>query len=177
MDSNKYDFVSKNLCKILNPIKDNQNILRYLTYTNNNPLSKSLADVNNPYIIWDYDYTKEQQETSRIFLDLLNEDILSEDKMMVFFHPWGSEDRMVRNTSAYGFIFIMTIVIPSSCWTLKGKRNRAYELASEIAKEIDGKHLTDIGDIKIITDRVGKPQNGFRTLTLQIKVENVVFNG
>jgi hypothetical protein len=174
--SNKYQFVNENAHKILMPIINNQKILRYISYLDNDPLNTNKDDISSTNIIYDGVHT----ENARIYLDLYNKSINNTNKILLFFSPigCGTDNNYSINTTSHESLFKLNIVVPAKYWTIPDKQNkkifRAYTIANEIAKEIDNRNIAGIGNVYIKNDRVITSDNN-RILELLIHVENAVF--
>jgi hypothetical protein len=156
--TNKFKFMGQNLDKMMYMLVTNQNILRYMKYLDNNPLDVGKTDV------------AEEELKGQFITDIFDPEILEVTKNKMFFHPMEG----ALETQPIGYdIYMLDIIIPSRYWKLEGQGEfRAFKIAEEIAKKIDGQQVAGIGLIDIIKWKTYRIESSYKGLTLWIKVNS-----
>lgn len=166
-ESQKFKYISRNTLELVNVMLTNQNLIKYIHYLDNtkHPLDSSNPPVSPRYII-----------DKNFKFVLFDNNIVTDKQVLIFFNPAINN---YRGTTLSIDTFIMDIVIPNKYWIIYNKNNdmqlRAYEIAYEIAKVVDGKNITGIGDVEIVnaqTSRIGS--KGISVMTIMIEVKNTV---
>lgn len=133
--STRYQNVSKNLNEIVNELLKNQNLLKWLTYLVDDPLS--LPDVPPGKVLG-----------NQIVLTRVNPEILPEAVTKLFIVPKGGVDH--RKGMLADTIFEVQIISPfREGYIYPYRIDRYTEIASEIALSLDEKHITGVGDVKV----------------------------
>lgn len=158
MESTKFTKIETNLLKLLEVILNSQNILKYIYYIDSNdPLSES--DVSIDLI-----------ENGNIILTLYNESIITSKGVYLFLNPLrGDLSKQPLSDLSYS----LDVIMDTTLWIIQGKGElRAYRIADEFAKLVDGKNITGIGDVVITKFDSFKLGNDFSGLSLLIKINN-----
>lgn len=139
--STRYGNVSENINDLVDELIQNENLLRWLTYLDDNPLSTNKPNVKRKGVIGD-----------KIILTRINENILTKTEAKLFIYPRGGvEKRNMKNVMAET-IFEANILLPNELGYIYPMRvDRFAAIASEIAKSLDGKNITGVGDVKVST--------------------------
>lgn len=158
MESTKFLKIENNLLNLLEVILNSQNILKYIYYIDSNdPLSES--DISIDLI-----------ENGNIILTLYNEDILSDKNVCLFLNPIRGD---LSKQPLSNLDYSLDIIMNTSLWIISGKGElRAYRIADEFAKLVDGKNITGIGDVIITRFESYKLGKDFSGLSLLIKINN-----
>lgn len=138
----------------------NQDLLRYIYYLDDNPLSSSNSDITSTLI------------GTHIILTLFNTDVLDSQnikQVYVFFNPYNGN---LVPSPVYSDVYTMEIVIPSQYWLMDGKIRWA-RIANEIGKSIDGLYIAGIGKVNITNYRTFRVNNMYMGVQLQIGVGSV----
>lgn len=162
----KFKHINENATKLLTPLFNNKNFLRYIKCLSDDPLNEPISDVDLYSNLVD---TRNQD--GHFVLKHFDETILSENKIKIFFHPL----KPINFTKPlYSDIYIMEIVIPNDYWVLEGKGTwRATAMAYEIAKEIDNKEIAGLGKCYILDyDDNQSVGTSYSKLVLYIRVDN-----
>lgn len=128
-----------NLMKIIKRLLANQNLLRYLYYTDKDPLNPEKADVSAKEVYQDgmnglirivpiiRDVTS---ATSFLTLHVLKGDVVSE------------------NNEYLDIYFSIETFTPPEQWAIKGENLRPYSIMSEIQKSLEDKMINGLGRIQ-----------------------------
>lgn len=156
--------MSVNTTKIVMSMLGNQNLLRYLSYLEDNPLDKSLPNIS-PMVV----------KQNNVVLTQFNQDILMDTKILMFINPF--KGRFTFKTLAND-VYAIEIIIPYKYWLIEDTGElRAFSIAYEIAKTIDQQNIAGIGDVNIIEWNSYKINEIFSGLTLFIEVTNAAIKG
>jgi hypothetical protein len=162
--SNKFRFIGNNLLSILQKVITNQNFLRYIKYLYNDPLSPTYSDITGRLI----DFINSED----ILLRPFDPTVLEESKVRVFFYP--HRGNFPDRASSVDTL-ALDILVPWNYWILEGKSQlRAYEIAYEFCKSIDGQQVNGAGTKLVeITDwQQYKVNDQFGLLNLHLTVSN-----
>jgi hypothetical protein len=133
----KFELLSDNLVNILRNIVDNQNIAKYLTYLQDNPLSQ--PDVPNPRSLMSGD-------TKKVFPFPFNINGQTQQDIQIHvFYPRSKiSNRIVQNTT-----IIFDVVCHKNLWLFNDGNPsiRPYKLATEILNTFDEKSIGTIGKL------------------------------
>lgn len=155
----KFNHIEKHLTDILDLICNNQKIKRYLTYLSDDPLAITAGqpDIEDDLV------------NENILIAPFREKALTENKALLFIHPDEGNfeyDEIGEET------YTIDLALPLAHWLLSSKELRAFRIAAEIAKLIDGKEVTGIGKVKISKFKCFKTDEPFAGVTLWIKVKS-----
>lgn len=157
----KFKHIENNLLKLLTLIINNQNILKYIYYLDDDPLSK--PDVTENLI------------GKNVILTLFDENVLSEQAIKIFINPYKGD---LRTQPLSNLSFVIDIVIPNSKWILHGLGQlRAYRIADEIAQLIDQKNVAGIGECEITQFKAFRINEEYSGLSLEIKINSSTTKG
>lgn len=159
----KFKHIENNLIKLLTLIVSNQNILKYIYYIDSDdPLSQP-------------DVTEDLIENGNIILTPFNPEVLSQEKICMFFNPYEGN---LKNQPLSDIVFLIDLIIPTNKWLLSGLGQiRAFRIADEIAQDIDQKNVAGIGQTEIERFRMFKLNDVYSGLTLWIKVNSSSMKG
>lgn len=157
--STRYKNVSRNLNEIVDELLKNKNLLKWLTYLVDDPLS--LPDIPKSKVLG-----------NQIVLTRVNPDILPEAVTKLFIIPKGGLDH--RQGFLSDTVFEVNILSPFRTGYIYPYRiDRYTQIASEIALSLDGKHITGVGDVTVSTDFTSyKVDETYAGLRLYITVTN-----
>ena len=149
--------IGENLIKIMTRLQANQNLLKYLYYTDKDPLSNSNLT--------------EQQIKEEIF-----------EKLIKVTPRVGPKDtaksivsiRVVRadkdstNNEFRNVLIQIEIFVPLTQWIIKGTQLRPFGILGEIQKSLDNKEINGLGKMKggdftlnFLTDEIGCYEQSF----------------
>lgn len=156
--SGKFKFIGQNLDKMMYMIVTNQNILRYMKYLDYDPLSTNQPDVTEDDLV------------GQFVTDLFDSETMEATKVKLFFHPLEG----VLDIQPVGYdIYMLDIVIPTNYWKIQSRGEfRAFKIAEEISKRIDGQKIAGIGEIDIIKWKTYKVESTHKGLSLWVKVNS-----
>lgn len=153
----KFKHIENNYSTLLGLILENQNVLKYLYYLNNDPLSQPDVEVN---LI----------ETGNIVLTMFDGEITTEEKIKMFFYP------ATGNLNSYpisNIVFEVDLVMPISKWLLYGQGLiRPFRIMDEISQVIDQQKVAGISEAKITNfrcSRVERTDYGCLSALIEIK--------
>lgn len=133
--SKRYQDVSRNLNEIVDELLKNENLLKWLTYLVDDPLSLPKVPPNKVL-------------GNQIVLTRVNTDILPKAETKLFIVPKGGIDH--RQGVLTDTVFEVNIISPHKTGYIYSTRvDRYTEVASEIAKSLDCKHITGVGDVTV----------------------------
>ncbi len=157
----KFKHIENNLLKLLALILSNQNILKYIYYLDDDPLSKPNVTEN---LIG-----------KNILLTLFDETILTEQMIKVFLNPYQGN---LKSQPLSDLTFVMDIVIPNNKWILNGLGQlRGYRIADEFAQMVDQKMVAGIGECEITQFRAFKVGDDYSGLSLFININSSTMKG
>ena len=137
--STRYESISQNINDIVDTLLQNKTLLRWVTYLDDDPMSEDKPDVSAKHMLG-----------KKIVLTKVNESILTETEVKVFISPKGGSDNRGRVGVLADTIFEVNIVMPNDESYLYGLRvDRFSTIASEIAKSLDGRKVTGVGETKV----------------------------
>lgn len=166
----KFKYIAKHSLTIAQLLYENQNILRYMNYLTDDPLSNRTINrkgqiVEQPDINLGFD-------ESGLNTGCFNKDILTETKCHLFIHPIKSNG--MRTSKIIGELqYGIDIITPSGFQILADSREyRDFNIADEISQLIDGKAVTGVGDVEINDFSSGKLDSEYCYLTLFVSIKN-----
>ena len=135
MNSLKFEHIESNLVKLFTLLQSNQNIAKYVYYLVDDPLSK-------PDVVVDL------YEQENYLLTIFDEAIPESEKVRIFLNPYVGS---FKNLGIGDISYEMDIVVPKSKWLLKGMgKLRAFCIANEFNKMVDGKPVAGIGSYNFV---------------------------
>lgn len=159
--SYKFKHIENNLSKILGLIVSNQNVLKYLVYLDNKPLSH--PDINEDLI------------GANIQLQPFDEEILSQERCTLFLNPL--EGNLISEPMS-NLNFTIDIVVPNKKWLLEGSgKIRVFRICDEIAQMIDNQLVAGIKPNRVTRFRIFKVGNDYSGITLWITVNSSTMKG
>lgn len=167
----KFRYISKHALTLAEKIYSNQNILRYLSYLTDDPLSQETLNRKGELVVQP-DITV-LFEDSGISLEAYDKNIITEDRCYIFLTP--AKGHLKAETNAGKITYIVDIITPYKFKILKGTNEyRDALIADEISRMIDGHRVTGFGDVEITDFATGKLQDGkYNYFTLYIEVGNL----
>lgn len=161
--SMKYKDFSKHFYSMIREILKNQKFLRYVHYTGlDHPLDESLPSVS-PSGVFD----------NNMEFKHINDEVLQDRKVIVFINPVGT---MFRQRAVASETYIISIVVENEHRLINGISDdepiefRAYKIAREIARSIDGKRIAGLGEVSINSDKAGSLTRKYDILDLEVLV-------
>ena len=159
----KFERIEINLEKLLKLLSENKNIQKYIYYLTNNPL----LEVDVPIDLIDEGY----------ILPTLYDGGTFEDEMVrVFINPVRGN---LEGFTLGDIFYNLDIIVPRLKWSLKDiGKYRAYRIADEFSRMVDGQDVAGVGEVKIIgfnTTMVSNKQ--YFCLSLGIKVKSLTLKG
>ena len=128
--------IGENLQKIISRLMDNQNLLKYLYYSDKDPLSHE-------------DFTEEQIKRE-IFEKLVKVTprIGSKETAQSLILVRCSQGSRLGTNGEFKLInFIVEIYVPDTQWLIKGQNLRPFAIRGEIQKSLDGKLINGLGKL------------------------------
>lgn len=129
--------LGQNLQLIAKGLTGNQNLLRYLYYTDYDPLNKNKPDV-----------TVEDVFSSHIKI-IPVVDIPEKDHSIISLLAVKG-DVLSENTDVINILISLEIFVPISQWILKSDSLRPYLIMGEISKSLEGATVKGLGKIHIL---------------------------
>jgi len=158
----KFQHIENNLVKLFTLIYENKNISKYVYYLVDDPLSMP-------------DVTVDLLENGNYLLTVFDDKILEEEKVRIFLNPYSGD---LRNIPIGEITYIMDIVVPNAKWILRGLGQiRAFRIADEFSKMVDGQYVAGLGQVNITNFRLFKVNNSYSGISLFIKVNTSTLKG
>lgn len=128
--------IGENLQKIISRLMDNQNLLKYLYYSDKDPLS-------NP------DLTDEQikKEIFEKIVKVTPRIGSKETAQSLILVRCSQGSRLGANSEFKLINFIVEIYVPDTQWLIKGQNLRPFAIMGEIQKSLDGKLINGLGKL------------------------------
>lgn len=128
--------IGENLQKIISRLMDNQNLLKYLYYSDKDPLS-------NP------DLTDEQikKEIFEKIVKVTPRIGSKETAQSLILVRCSQGSRLGVNSEFKLINFIVEIYVPDTQWLIKGQNLRPFAIMGEIQKSLDGKLINGLGKL------------------------------
>ena len=128
--------IGENLQKIISRLMDNQNLLKYLYYSDKDPLS-------NP------DLTDEQikKEIFEKIVKVTPRIGSKETAQSLILVRCSQGSRLGANSEFKLINFIIEIYVPDTQWLIKGQNLRPFAIMGEIQKSLDGKLINGLGKL------------------------------
>jgi hypothetical protein len=128
--------IGENLQKIISRLMDNQNLLKYLYYSDKDPLS-------NP------DLTDEQikKEVFEKIVKVTPRIGSKETAQSLILVRCSQGSRLGANSEFKLINFIVEIYVPDTQWLIKGQNLRPFAIMGEIQKSLDGKLINGLGKL------------------------------
>lgn len=157
----KFKHISTHLLKLVSLITSNQNILKCITYLDNNPLSN--PDVTEDLI------------GKNIILTLFDESILDENKISIFINPI----RFNLSRQPVGEItYAIDIIIPNQYWLLHGQGIlRGYLIGDEIVQLLDQQHGIGVGEANVYGGNAFTVGTNYMGLSLEVRITTSTLKG
>lgn len=163
-ESQKFKYISDNTSKLVNEMLTNQNLAKYIYYLDN---EKHPLDPSNPSI------SPIRVRDKNFKFVLFDDNIVADTQILVFVNPAMNN---YRGTTLSIDTFVMDVAIPNKYWIIHNGGDiqlRAYEIAYETAKAVDGKSITGIGDVEIVSAQTGRiGSKGISVISIVIEVKN-----
>lgn len=163
-ESQKFKYISDNTSKLVNEMLSNENLVKHIYYLDN---EKHPLDPSNPLV------PPRRVIDKNFKFVLFDDNIVTDTQILVFFNPVMNN---YRGTTLSIDTFTMDVAIPNKYWIIHNGGNiqlRAYEIAYEVVKAIDGKNITGIGDVEIVSAQTGRVgSKGISVISIMIEVKN-----
>lgn len=162
----KFKNIEKYLIAILKLIQQNQNILRYIKYLNDNPL-----DTSNPNI------TSNLVKDGNIIPTMFDITLTNIEEVKMFIYP---KQGSLKDKPLGDVFFHIDILIPDEHWTLSGLGQfRAFRIADEITQMIDGQsEIAGTGQINVVDFNAFKlTSSNYTVLSLRVLVNSCTLKG
>ena len=160
----KFKYISENTSNLVNEMLNNQNLAKYIYYLDN---EKHPLDPSNPFV------SPRHVINKNFKFVLFDDNIVADTQVLVFVNPVMNDYRGVTLSID---TFTMDVAIPNKYWIIYNGGDiqlRAYEIAYETAKAIDGKSITGIGDVEIVSAQTGRiGSKGIFVISIVIEVKN-----
>ena len=163
--STRYENISKNMNEIVDELLKNKSLLRWITYLDDDPLSEEKPDVKLSRVLG-----------KKIVLTKVNESILTEAEGIVFITPKGGAEKRNQKGVLADTIFEVNIAMPNHLsYSYPLRTDRFSTIASEIAKTLDGKNITGVGETRVSTSfNTYKINEIYTAMMLYINVTNSI---
>lgn len=163
-ESQKFKYISENTSRLVNEMLKNQNLAKYIYYLDN---EKHPLDPSNPPV------SPIRVRDRNFKFVLFDDNIVTDTQILIFFNPVMNNYRGITLSVD---TFTMDVVIPNRYWIMYNNGDielRAYEIAYEVAKAIDGKNITGIGDVEVVSAQTGRVgSKGISVISITIEVKN-----
>lgn len=128
--------IGENLQKIISRLMDNQNLLKYLYYSDKDPLSHP-------------DLTDEQikKEVFEKIIKVTPRIGSKETAQSLILVRCSQGSRLGANSEFKLINFIVEIYVPDTQWLIKGQNLRPFAIMGEIQKSLDGKLINGLGKL------------------------------
>lgn len=155
----RYSNISQDLNRIVDELLKNKNLLKWLTYLVDDPLS--LPDVPPGKVLG-----------KQIVLNRVNPDVLPKSETKLFIVPKGGRDHRVG--TLMDTVYEVSILSPHELGYIYPSRlDRYAEIASEVARSLDERHITGVGDVQVSSGFTAfKVNQIYSGLMLHITVTN-----
>ena len=171
----QFNNLEDNLQLMIEPLKNDQEFLRYILNLNDYPLDQDYIDdngniVQQPDILTPYDLIKSQMIT----LTLFNPNILKETKVQIFFSP-------LQGTSSEGDpifhnIYIVDIIVPYNFMIINSTgKLRLFRIANRISKLWNNQYLAGIGRTIMYNWKTYVVNSNYQGMTMMFKVDDSAF--
>lgn len=158
----KFQHIENNLVKLFTLLYENKNISKYVYYLVDNPLSMP-------------DVTVDLLENGNYLLTVFDDKILQEEKVRIFLNPYSGD---LRNIPIGEITYVMDIIVPNTKWILHGLGQiRAFRIADEFSKMVDGQYVAGLGQVNITNFRMYKVNDSYSGVSLFIKVNTSTLKG
>lgn len=149
--------IGKNSINIVKRLLTNQNLLRYLEYTDKDPLNTEKQDIAAKDA-----YKDGSNGTVRIVPVIPNKE---DSKSIVVFRILKGVPTL--NTDFTDIHFSIEVFVPTTQWIMKGELLRPYAIMGEVEKTLDNKIINGLGKIS---------NNGFSVQYLTEEMSVFVIN-
>lgn len=130
--------MGRNLIKIMKHLTENQDLMRYLVYTDTEPLKKTASkpDLKANEVLWDNiritprKHLKDDTSESSVILRVVGADL--------------NENQEFRNVA-----FHIEVFVPLTQWKLRSENLRPFLIMSEITKSLDGQPIEGLGKLEL----------------------------
>lgn len=131
--------LGENLQKIMKRLLANQKLLRYLYYTDKDPLNNSKDDVTS-----DEAYRDGRTGVVRIVPVIDEKDNSQSVLTLRILKGVPSEE----NSEFLEIYFVIEVFVPTEQWIMKGANLRPYAIMGEVQRSLDDKKINGLGEIK-----------------------------
>ncbi|MDD4779005.1 MAG: hypothetical protein PHT02_00180 [Tissierellia bacterium] len=150
----KFENIESNLVNLFTLLYFNQNISKYVYYLVDDPLSIT-EDV--PVDLKDEGY---------YLLTVFDNSIPQIEKIRIFLNPYSGN---LKKIGTGEILYQMDIIVPNTKWILNGMGQiRAFRIANEFNKMVDGKPVAGIGSVCIEGFRTFKVNDTYSGVSLFI---------
>lgn len=165
--SPKYVGFSNNLYEVAKKILANQNLLRYVYYIgiDKHPLDKSLKDVSSSVI-----FNKHME------FRYVRDEVLNDNRVMLFLNPARNNFRANTLSTQH---YVLDIIVADKDRVIRAPHDsqspielRAYSIAREVAKSIDGQRIGSIGTVDIVADKADYLTRQYDILSIFFTIHN-----
>jgi hypothetical protein len=155
----KFENIETNLVKLYVLISSNQNIAKYIYYLVDDPLSIT-EDV--PIDLKDEGY---------YLLTVFDNSIPQTEKARIFLNPYSGN---LKKIGTGEILYQLDIIIPNTKWILNGLGQiRAFRIANEFNKMVDGKPVAGVGSVYIEGFRTYKVGDTYSGISLFINTSAI----
>ena len=178
VESLKLDFVEENLIKMLKPILENQEFLRYVKYLNDYPQDLQYTykdDMGNDIVKDQPDINADLVQDGTIELTFFDPVITTISEVKIFFTLLKSRLDDERNGGQLTEdIYVMDILVPVQNVVVKSSgKLRPIRLANLFVKAIDNQIITGLGRVRVIEQRGYKQNGSYEGRSLFVRVRNM----
>jgi hypothetical protein len=150
----KFENIESNLVKLFMLLYFNQNIAKYVYYLVDDPLSIT------------QDVPVDLKDEGYYLLTVFDNSIPQTEKVRIFLNPYSGN---LKKIGTGEILYQMDIIIPNTKWILNGMGQlRAFRIASEFNKMVDGKPVAGIGSVYIEGFRTFKVNDTYSGISLFI---------
>lgn len=171
----QFDSIEENLQLMLQPLKSDQEFLRYVLNLNDFPLEQAYIDSSGnlkqqPDIPMPFDLVGSQT----VLLTLFNQNILTNSKVQIFFSPLNGVS--AEGDPIFHNKYTVDIVIPYSSMVINSTgKLRMFRIANRIAKAWGNKYIAGIGKTILYSWKTYVVDTTFQGINLMFKVDDSAF--
>lgn len=161
----KFKFTSAHNRKLVDKLLENQNFLRYITYTEDNidPLSPELDNVSPQFIIND-----NKNKDGILHFKKFNTLVLNDQSINIFFTPFNFPG-MTRQIMDE--VFVMDVLIPHDFCVLYGVGDlRPIQIAYEVCQSVDKQKISGVGYAEVFDTKYDGFNATYAHLHMKIEV-------
>ena len=174
MLSLKFAFIEQNMKKMLAPLKQNQNLLRFIQYLSDFPLDLEVFDETSGDAIPQPDIVSTDLISDKIIIPtLFNTNIVIDSKVYLYFSPLRGNIQDTR-TPIFESRYIFDIICPFASYVINGTQEfRPFRIANEICKSLDCQDVAGIGQVYLYDYSLATVNANYLGMRLFFKINDI----